>query len=190
MKEKLRQFFSRRQKKRIFDPRRIPSAVLLPLYHKEGQCHLLFIKRTEKVKEHKGQIAFPGGTYEDRDGTLVNTALRESTEEINLKAEDVEILGEMDDELSLTTNYVITPFVSLIPWPYQFKMNEDETEEIIEAPISALLDKDCLHQEIDILDGEAITSYSYHYQDKVIWGATARILNKFLDIYTQVMRDM
>jgi hypothetical protein len=110
--------------------------------------------------------------------------LRESSEEIDLAADKVEILGELDDELSLTSNYIISPFLALIPYPYQFKVDGEETEEIIEAPIPALLDENVIRQET--LGSDTITSYSYHYQGRVIWGATARILNKFLDIFTQL----
>ncbi|MFC1941066.1 NUDIX hydrolase [Chloroflexota bacterium] len=97
MLKKLKQAFSQRQKARLVDAHRVPSAVLVPIYYKQGEYHLLFTKRTEEVKDHKGQISFPGGAYEERDRTLVNTALRECTEEIGLATEAVEILGELDD---------------------------------------------------------------------------------------------
>jgi len=145
----------------------------------------MFTKRTQKVREHKGQISFPGGGQEG-DETLVNTALRECAEEIGLMAEEVEILGELDDTISVTSNYIISPFVALIPWPYQFKVSEEEIEELIEVPISALLDRNCQRQESEIMDGEAVPSYFYDYQGRVIWGATARILKQFLDIFVNV----
>jgi len=187
MKQKLRQFLSRRQKRHIVDTYRISAAVLLPVYWKQEEYYLLFTKRTQKVKEHKGQISFPGGAYQEGDGTLVNTALRECGEEIGLMAE-VEVLGELDDTISRTSNFIISPFVALIPWPYHFRMDKGEVEELIEMPISVLLDKGCQHQESEIIDGKAVTSYFYHCQGRVIWGATARILKQFLDIYTQVTR--
>jgi 8-oxo-dGTP pyrophosphatase MutT (NUDIX family) len=189
VKENLRQLLAQRQKRRIVDADRLPSAVLLPLYHKQGQCHILFIKRTETVKEHKGQISFPGGTCEESDRTPLDTALRECTEEIGLHAEDAEVLGELDDEVTTTSNYIVSPFVAVIPWPYQFKVNEAEVEEIIEVPISALRDKNCLHLDAEILNGEVVDSYAYHYQGRIIWGATARILNRFLDIFAQAIPD-
>ena len=189
MKQRLREALSQRQKRYIVDANRVLSAVLLPIYYKQGQYYILFTKRTEQVKEHKAQISFPGGACEKRDGTLVNTALRECTEEIGLKAEAVELLGELDDTVTTTSNYIISPFVAAIPWPHPFKVNRRETEEIIEVPISALLDKSSLRQETEILDGEVVSSYSYHYQGRVIWGATARILNQFLDILAQVMEN-
>ena len=188
MKQKLRPFLSRRQKRHIIDASRISAAVLLPIYWKQEGYYLLFTKRTQKVKEHKGQISFPGGAYQEGDGTLVNTALRECGEEIGLMAEEVEVLGELDDTISRTSNFIISPFVALIPWPYHFRMDKGEVEELIEVPISVLLNKGCQHQESEIIDGKAVTSYFYHYQGRVIWGATARILKQFLDIYTQVTR--
>lgn len=188
VKAKLRQLLAQRQKRRIVDTSRLPSAVIVPIFQKRGQYYILFIKRTEKVKEHKGQISFPGGTREEGE-TLLETALRECAEETGLRAEDVEVLGELDDEVTTTSNYIVSPFVAVIPWPYQFKVNENEVEEIIEAPVSALLDKDCLHPDIEFWDGKAVDSYAYHYQGRVIWGATARILNRFLDIFTQALQD-
>ena len=187
MQQRLKQALSQRRKHHIVDANRVPSAVLIPIFCKQGEYCILFTKRTERVKDHKGQISFPGGAYEEQDGTLVNTALRECAEEIGLAAEAVEVLGELDDTPTLTTDYLVSPFVATIPWPYQLKVDPWEVEGIIEVPISALLDKDCLRQETDTLDGQPIISYFYHYQGEVIWGATARILNQFLDIWTQVV---
>ena len=187
MEQRLRQALSLRRKRHIVAASRVSAAVLLPIFYKEGQYFILFIKRTEKVKEHRGQISFPGGAYEEEDGTLVNTALRECAEEISLMADEVEVLGELDDTATMTSNYIVSPFVGLIPWPHALKVDQRETEEIIEVPISALLDKGCLREETEIIDGEAVTSYFYHYQGRVIWGTTARILNQFLGIFTQVM---
>ena len=188
MKQRLRQALSQRKKRRIVDASLTPSAVLVPIYHKQGEYYILFTKRTEDVKNHKGQISFPGGVHQEEDRTLVDTALRESAEEIGLMPNDVEVLGELDDTTTVTSSYIISPFVGLIPWPYPFKLNTVEAEEIIEVPISALLNKDCLRQETEIKDGKTVTLYFYHYQGRVIWGATAKILTQFLDIFAQVSR--
>ncbi|MFC1950403.1 NUDIX hydrolase [Chloroflexota bacterium] len=186
MRQRLRQALSLRQQQHIVAANRVPAAVLLPIYYKQGQYYILLTKRTEKVKEHKGQISFPGGAYQKEDGTLINTALRECAEEIGLIADETEILGELDDTVTVTSNYIISPFVGFISWPYTLKLDKRETEEVIEVPISALLDKRCLHQETKIIDGKVVTSYFYNYQEKVIWGATAKIVNQFLDVFTQV----
>ena len=189
MHQRLKQALSQRQKRRIVDASLIPSAVLIPIFYKQGEYYILFTKRTEGVKDHKGQISFPGGAYEEQDGTLVNTALRECAEELGLPAEAVEVLGELDDMPTLTTDYLISPFVAVIPWPYQLKVDPVEVEEVIEVPISALLDKNCRRQETETLRGQPITTYFYHYRGELIWGATARILNQFLGIWTEVMED-
>jgi 8-oxo-dGTP pyrophosphatase MutT (NUDIX family) len=187
VKEELKEFLANRQKRNIDEASRVPSAVLIPLYKQQGYYHIIFIKRTEMVKEHKGQISFPGGVCEKEDKTLLDTALRECREEIGLRAEDVEVLGELDDEKTTTSNYIVSPFVATIPWPYHFRLNKYEVDEILEIPIRVLLDESRLKPNTEILDGRLVDSYAYHYQGRVIWGATARILNRFLEIYTRVV---
>ena len=189
MIDSLKQVLSQRQKYCIIDASRAPSAVLIPLFCRDGEYHILFTKRTETVKYHKGQISFPGGAYEEEDGTLLNTALRECNEEIGLPPEAVEVLGELDDMFTMGSGYSISPFVAAIPWPYPFKADPIEVEEIFEVPISALLDKDHSHEETRVIGDQVVTMYTYQYQGKVIWGATARILAQFLDIFTQVMKN-
>ena len=161
----------------------------MPIYYKQGEYYILFTKRTGRVKEHKGQISFPGGACQEGDRTLIDTALRECAEEIGLLPNEVEVLGELDDTITETSHYIISPFVGLVPWPYQFRVDGWEAEEIIEAPISVLMDKDSLRQQTEIVNGKEVTSYSYHYQGRVIWGATARILHQFLGIFARVMES-
>lgn len=184
MREQLKQLLSLRQKQPIVDASRIPAAVLVPVYVKDGQCGVLFTRRTDRVSAHKGQISFPGGAYDEGDKTLLETALRESAEEIGLNRRNVEVLGELDDTCPFTSNYVISPFVALIPWPYQFRLNREETSGILEVPVPALIANG--REATEVIDGKVITAYSYHYQNDVIWGATARILRQFLNIYARL----
>lgn len=182
MKEQIARILSQREKKTIRDEGLVLSAVLVPLYEDRGEYYILFTKRTDKVASHRGQVSFPGGTYEERDGNLKATALRESFEEIGLKATDVEILGELDDEVSMS-NYVMDPFVGYFPYPYEFKMNKNETDEIFGVPVSMLLDgSNFWEEEAQVLGGRSFARYSYNYQGHVIWGATARILKGLLDL--------
>ncbi len=189
VRERLKQLLDGRQKRNISDTSRIPAAVMLPLYQREGQDHLVFIKRTEEVREHKGQISFPGGSREDVDVNLLDTALRESCEEIGLSPADIEVLGELDDEVTTTSNYIVTPFVGIIPWPYKFVRNEIEVDEIIEVPLPDLLTDGCLQPDTELLNGRVVASYAFHWQGRIIWGATARILNHFLDYYRLVVES-
>ena len=186
MEEELKKYLAQRQKQSIVDARRTASAVLIPIYKKDGQYHILFIKRTKTVKTHQGQISFPGGTRDKRDKTLRDTALREATEEIGLGAADVNILGELDDEVTTTSNFIVTPFVAIVPYPYRFTRNKDEVDSLLRVPIAALLEKDCRKPRSEMLDGKKVASFAYHYRGKVIWGATARILYKLLEIIGQL----
>jgi 8-oxo-dGTP pyrophosphatase MutT (NUDIX family) len=187
--QKLKELLSRRSPKRINDDKLIPSAVLLPIYYKEGEVHILFTRRTENVREHKRQISFPGGAYQEGDNSLLDTALRESSEEIGLAPDRVKILGELDDTVTSVTNYVVSPFVGLIPWPYDFRPDGWETDEIIEAPLPALLDEESWHHKTEVVAGREIKGYFYHYRGDVIWGATARILAQFLELFIQAVKS-
>jgi 8-oxo-dGTP pyrophosphatase MutT (NUDIX family) len=188
VEEKLKEILSRRIKQRISDDKLTPAAVLLPIYYKEGEVHILFTRRTNNVKVHKREISFPGGAREG-DESLLQAALRESAEEIGLAPDKVKVLGELDDMVTLETNYIVSPFVGLIPWPYDFKVDGWETDEIIEAPLPALLDDKSWHHENKVIAGREVTVYSYHYRGDVIWGATGRILHQFLELFVQAVRE-
>jgi 8-oxo-dGTP pyrophosphatase MutT (NUDIX family) len=186
VKEELKAILARRKRRSISDANRMPSAVLIPLYRKQGHYYIVLSRRTENVKDHKGQISFPGGARDASDRTLRHTAVRESREEIGLRSKDIEVIGELDDELTTTSNYIVTPFVAIIPWPYRFNKNKDEVAEIIHIPIEGLMAKDKVKEGSEILDGQKIKSPIYNYRGKVIWGATARILKKLLDIISEI----
>ncbi len=186
MKRELKRALAARTKVTIERRDRIPAAVLIPLYESSGRNHIVFIKRTELVSTHKGQYSFPGGARELTDDSFLETALRESNEEIGLRPEDVEILGELDDEVTTTSNFVMTPFVGFIPWPYVFTLNEWEVDSVITVPLDFLLDERCLTLDTEELEGKTIPSYSYDYKGHIIWGATARVLYKLLAIVREL----
>lgn len=191
MEAELKEFLSKKQKKTITDDSRIRSAVLIPLYKKGGQYYILLTKRSTLVKAHRGQISFPGGSCHAVDTCLMDTALREAEEEIGLQPKDVKVLGELDDEITTTSNFIVTPFVSIIPHPYRFRPSKAEVDKIITVPLAALLDKDCRKPDIETLEGGIVVdSYSYYYRGNIIWGATARILNKLLDIICKVAPEL
>jgi len=183
IKYQLKKALALRQKASIRDRKRKPSAVLIPIYFWQGQNYILFTRRTQLVRYHKGEISFPGGGYHRADGSLLNTALRESFEEIGLKPSDVEVLGELDDVPTHISNYVITPFVGAIHPEYKFKLSNFEIAELIQIPLADLLAKDCFREEpvIDLKD-RTVVPFAYAYQGKLITGATARILRQLLDI--------
>lgn len=154
----------------------------MPLFKKAGEYHILFTKRTQTVMYHKGQVSFPGGACDKEDTCLADTALRECLEEIGLRPEDVELLGELDDMVTRTSNYIVSPFVGIIPYPYAFKVCSEEIEELVEVPISTLLNKCNLREELRFEEGESYTSLFYDCGQHTVWGATARILTQFLEL--------
>lgn len=179
--DQIRTLLSSRKRRVIEHPPFSHAAVLVPLFKKGDGCHLLFTKRSDQVKYHKGEISFPGGVVDEEDLELVNTALREAHEEIGLEKHDVEIIGILDDIVTVT-QFIVTPIVGLFPYPYPFKVSEVEIAELIEVPLSSLLHKECFSQK-EILRGEQEeVVYAYQYGEHTIWGATARILKQFLDL--------
>lgn len=158
-----------------------PAAVLVPLFLKDGRWHLLFTQRTETVQDHKGQISFPGGRHDPDDPSMLATALRETHEEIGLDPQDVTILGQLD-EMYTVTQYRISPFVGVIPYPYPFRVNPAEIAELIEIPLEAFLDPANLEQrERAVLVGPPVPVYFYHIGSYTIWGVTARIVKDLLE---------
>ena len=165
------------------DITRRQAAVLLPLFKNASEYHLVFTKRTETLTHHKGQVSFPGGSFESADGDLLTTALRESHEEIGIHPEHVTILGRLDDLPTFSTNFTISPFVGLIPYPYTFRPNPTEVAIVFEVPLSVLADPAVGRSYIRARDdGAVIEDYEFHVNGQVIWGATARIIRHFLTV--------
>ena len=178
---RLREILLRRRRQTLINTGLNRAAVLVPIYQKEGEYYILFTKRTQKVEYHKGQLSFPGGAQESGDKSLASTALRESFEEIGLRPEDAEVLGTLDEVETISSKFAITPFVALIPYPYRFKINRNEVEELIDIPLSVLLKQEVFPEQFIGEGGELLTSYFYRYKDHIIWSATAKILKQLLD---------
>lgn len=183
--KKIKEILSKRKKYIIDEPNLTKAAVLIPIFEKEGKYHIIFTKRTEKVEHHKGEISFLGGVYDKGDKSLLQTALRESFEELGIKPSDVEILGELDD-ITTITNFIISPFVGVIPYPYNFIINKDEIDQVLEIPIFTLLEKSNFWEEKFIYDEKEHIVYFYKYKENIIWGATGKILKQFLEITSNI----
>jgi 8-oxo-dGTP pyrophosphatase MutT (NUDIX family) len=181
--DRIRNILSSRERRVIEHPPFSHAAVLVPLFKKGEDCHLLFTKRSDQVKYHKGEISFPGGVVDEEDSELISTALREAFEEVGLKESDVQIIGLLDDIVTIT-EFIVTPIVGLFPYPYPFKISEVEIAELIEVPLSFLLDEECFSEREIIRGNQMEVVYAYHYEKHIIWGATARILKQFLDLIT------
>jgi len=179
--EEIRDILNKRNRRVIENRSFARAAVLVPLFKKEEDYHVLFTKRTDQVKYHKGEISFPGGTFDEEDLELQRTALREAFEEIGLKESDVQMLGVLDDIVTIT-EFIVTPFVGFFPYPYPFKVSPIEIAELIEVPLSSLLDEKCFGEREIIQGDRQRIVYTYQHGNHTIWGATALILKQFLDL--------
>ena len=184
-KDVIRRILAENPKKTISDSSLSPAGVLLLLYPKDGEYCVLLNKRTDQVEHHKGEISFPGGSKDAKDATLLDTALRETHEEMGIRPEDVEVLGQVDDTPT-STNFLITTTVGTIPYPYDFNPSELEVAQVLEVPLSALMDDETRRDEVRIVDDDLDHTPSYAYQGHLIFGATARVLSRFLKLLKTV----
>jgi 8-oxo-dGTP pyrophosphatase MutT (NUDIX family) len=182
MEAYVRQILQSHPHRELSVPGRRLAAVLVPLYRHNGDYGVIFTKRSDTVYHHRGQIAFPGGGYEPRDLSLQHTALRESAEEIGLQPAHVRVLGQLDDLLTTNSNYLVRPFVGLIPYPYPFAIDQRETAGIIEVPLTFLRQHNPPGEEIRDYEGRMVRSLFFDYDGHTIWGATAKIVKQFLDL--------
>ena len=158
-----------------------PGAVLVLLVPHEDDLALVFTRRTEHVATHKGQIAFPGGSSEPSDQTLWDTALRETAEELGLLSHTIEYLGALDD-LATTSGFALTPFVGRSRERPRYRPQQSEVADVFEAPLRHLLHpaNQTFYRRED--NGLVVQTPAFRVGEHLIWGVTARILERFLAI--------
>jgi 8-oxo-dGTP pyrophosphatase MutT (NUDIX family) len=159
----------------------IPAAVLVPLFlaGEDADPHLVLTRRRADLKRHAGEISFPGGRRDAEDADLSATALREAEEEIGLSRSDVRLLGELPPTSTFATNYVIHPFVGLIPQGVAWRLSPREVDAVLELPLQALREgrtRTKLERR-----GISFETDAYVLDEHLIWGATARILHDLLE---------
>lgn len=158
-------------------PPRAPvmAAVLVPLVRREAGLTLLLTQRTAHLSHHAGQISFPGGRAEAHDRSAVDTALRETEEEVGLDRRHIEVLGTLPDYYT-GTGYCVTPVVALVAPPFALRADPSEVAEIFEVPLAFLMDG-LNHQRLSFsLPGGKRSFYAMPYERFYIWGATAGML--------------
>jgi 8-oxo-dGTP pyrophosphatase MutT (NUDIX family) len=164
-------------------PGKTLAAVLVPVLAVGGEPSLLFTRRSNLLQHHQGQIAFPGGRHHPgADADLAATALREAQEEIGLAPADVRLLGPLDDLETVSTRFLITPFVGVVPHPYDFKPCPDEVDVIFTVPLARLRSPDALRRELWDFGGRKVPIDTYPVDGHVIWGATQRITRNLLAV--------
>lgn len=181
--EQIRQALAEYTPRKVDNPSAAPAAVLILIYDRDGEPHVLFTERTHKVEHHKGQISFPGGACDDADDCGETTALRETYEEIGVKPEDVTIIGQLD-EMVTVSNFKVTPYVGILATQveYPFVLNNQEVERVVQVPLSFLLDERNMELEMREHQGREVLVPAFNYNGHRIWGATARMLYQFVEL--------
>jgi 8-oxo-dGTP pyrophosphatase MutT (NUDIX family) len=159
----------------------LKAGVLILLYPMNGRLHLALTLRSTRVAHHQAQISFPGGSN-DAGESLVETALREAREELDVAPDSVRVLGELTPLYVQPSNYCIYPVVAATDHRPDFRAAPDEVEEVIEVPLDHLLDPGNARREHWALRGLEVTVPFYVYREHKIWGATAMILAELLDL--------
>jgi 8-oxo-dGTP pyrophosphatase MutT (NUDIX family) len=160
------------------------SAVLILFYHAGDALKMIVIRRSKYVGVHSGQIAFPGGRYEEEDKHVQTTALREIYEEIGISEEKIEILGRLSDIYVPPSNFLISVFVGYLSEKPEYKIQEREVDEVIEIPFTDFFKPDLI-KEKDFYVGSLMAATKAPYYDVTnaeIWGASAMVISELLEL--------
>ncbi len=167
----------------------IKSSVLVLLYPGKENAQPSFVVTLRSIYNgvHSGQISLPGGRFELTDENLLQTALRETKEEIGIDPEQVTIIGQLTELYIPPSNYLVQPFVGFTTKHPFFFPQQNEVEKIIEIPVHLLLDERNVKEKEIIIGGTQFTAPSFVIDGAIIWGATAMILNEFKEILLRAL---
>jgi 8-oxo-dGTP pyrophosphatase MutT (NUDIX family) len=156
----------------------VPAAVLIPLIYREHSLSVLLTERSPDLKHHAGQVSFPGGRMDPGDSDVRETALRETHEEVGIHPADVEIVGYLDPNPTVT-GYAVTPVVGLIELRRELVIDPYEVKSAFEVPLPFLLDEANQESSEREFAGVTVPISEFNYGEYRIWGATASMLIEF-----------
>jgi 8-oxo-dGTP pyrophosphatase MutT (NUDIX family) len=160
------------------------AAVLVPIFEREDEPHLVYIRRSDQVESHRGQVAFPGGRVDPGDATLLDAALREAHEEVGIPPRSVDVIGALPTMSTLTSGIIVSPFVGSIPAATAMRPSPGEVAEIFDVPLSALRDPRYRGEfEWRRDNGSSSRFPAILYGGQTIWGLTLRITLNLLEIF-------
>jgi 8-oxo-dGTP pyrophosphatase MutT (NUDIX family) len=159
----------------VYDAALTLAAVLFTVVLREPEPSVLLTRRAEHLKDHPGQISFPGGRVEAGDASPAHTALREAEEEIGLSPGRVEVIGYLPDYLTVT-GFRVTPVVALVTPPFELRLDPVEVAEVFEVPLPFLMDPANHQSHSAFYRGKMRPYLAMPYEDYFIWGATAGII--------------
>ncbi len=155
--------------------RTVPAAVLVPLVERDEGLTVLLTRRADHLKHHGGQISFPGGRLEEHDSGPAEAAVREAEEEVGLPPDRVEVVGYLDNYITIT-GYCVTPVVAFVRPGFALRIDETEVAEAFEVPLRHVMDPDRVELRERRFFGLSLTYYEIPYRHYNIWGATAGML--------------
>jgi 8-oxo-dGTP pyrophosphatase MutT (NUDIX family) len=158
------------------------SAVLILIYPQKGEFFVPFIQRPKYDGKHGGQISLPGGKKENNDENLVRTALRETQEEIGIKATDIHVLGALTEVFIPVSNFLVQPYVGFITYSPEFFPDAREVEKIIHTPLTYLQKDDLKSRRKIWVEKTEMEVTGFTVDDEWVWGATALIMSEFIEI--------
>ena len=158
-----------------------PAGVLIPIRRHETGLSVLLTQRSADLKHHAGQVSFPGGRMEESDTDIEATALRETREEIGIAEDEVAIIGYLET-MPTVTGYAVTPVVGLVDGLVDLTIDRTEVEFAFEVPLSFLLDPANHRLVPREWQGLSFSMVEFHFDGKRIWGATAQMLMRFINI--------
>jgi 8-oxo-dGTP pyrophosphatase MutT (NUDIX family) len=157
-----------------------PAAVLVPFVRRDDDLSVLFTLRAGHLRQHAGQISFPGGGIDATDADAVAAALRETEEETGIGSSDIEPFGYLDAR-DTVSGYRVMPVAAFVRGAYSLQMGAEEVEEVFEVPLDFLLQDANLRREQILWQGRARMIHSFEWEGRRIWGATAAMLKNLID---------
>ncbi len=148
---------------------------------------LVFEKKPSYDRLHPSQISFPGGSREKSDRSFLEAAIRETCEELGINKSDIQIIGAVEPTETLTTNFIIYPFAGIINRQPPFEISKDEVEKLLFIPLAYLIENSPIKYGIYEDRGKKRKTPFLEYNNEIIWGATARILNNFILIIKKLL---
>jgi 8-oxo-dGTP pyrophosphatase MutT (NUDIX family) len=157
-----------------------PAAVLVPFVPRDDGLSVLFTRRNPHLRNHAGQVSFPGGGIDPGDADAVVAALRETREETGIDEAHVDPFGYLDC-LDTVSGYCVTPVTGFVRSDYAVRLHEDEVDEVFEVPFGYILEPDTLRSERIHWNGRDRDVFTFDWEGRRIWGVTAAILKNLLD---------
>lgn len=163
------------------------GGVLILFYAKSNSIFIPLTQRHDYGGTHGGQVSLPGGKMEKQDSSIIDTALRETHEEIGIHSKKIQVLGQLSDLYIPPSNFQVTPVVGFIDEEPDFNLDAYEVKELIEAPLTDLLDAEKKKtKDIEVRGGFRINAPYFDIKGRVVWGATAMILSELHQIVSEI----